>query len=89
MVTMRKMTDEEVQALKNKKGGVSERAKMRQEYREYLGKFSAGDWVTVDLEDGEKRSTVRNRLLSAAKDLGFKLNFSRSREGIRFEIQKA
>lgn len=71
---------------RNKKGGVSQRQQTRQDYVNYLQEYKPGDWVSVDLQAGENKQTVRNRLLRAAKTLGWKLNFVRSRGPIRFEI---
>jgi hypothetical protein len=89
MPTLTKMSDEEVEALTTKKSGPSERARIRQQYIDYLKEFKPGDWVSVELQEGEKRQTVRNRLLAAAKELGYDLKITRSRGNLRFEIQSA
>ena len=83
-----RLSDNEIEKLmkRNKKDGVSQRQLTRQAYVDYLSKFKPGDWISVELESGENKQTVRNRLLRAAKTMGWKLNFIRSRGPIRFEI---
>lgn len=88
MPKLTKMSDVEVESLKKSKSGQSERERIRQQYTEYLNKFQPGDWVSVDLEESENRQTVRNRLKTAAKELGYDLSFVRSKSGLKFEIQK-
>ncbi len=89
MPKFRKLSDEEVEAMKRKKSGQNERERTRQQYVSYLKNFNPGDWVSVELEAEEKRQTIKNRLKNAAKELGYNLNFVRSRNGLKFEIQKA
>ncbi len=88
MPKLTKLNSEEIEAMKKKKSGLSERAKIRQEYVDYLNTFQPGDWVSVELDDGDKRQTVRNRLKTAAKELGYHLNFMRTRNNLIFEIQR-
>ena len=89
MPKLSKMSDEEVKAMSIKKSAQNEREKIRQQYLDYLKNFKPGDWVSVELEEGEKRQTVKNRLRTAAKDLGYNLNFLRARGALKFEVQKA
>lgn len=89
MPKLSKMSNEEVETLKKNKSGQSERERIRQQYMEYLKTFQVGDWVSVELEEGEKKLNVRNRLKSAAKELGYTLKFVRSKNNLKFEIQKA
>jgi hypothetical protein len=84
-----KMSSDEVEGLKKKKSGQNERQRTRQQYIAYLKNFNPGDWVSVELEESEKRQTIKNRLKNAAKDVGYNLNFMRTRNGLKFEIQKA
>lgn len=42
-----------------------------------------GEGVAVKLEDSDNRQTVKNRLKRAANDLGFEVDFIRSRGVIR------
>ncbi len=89
MPEFKKMDKEEVEALTTKpEKKPSEREQTRQEYKEYLEQFKPGDWVKVNLKEGENRQTVKNRLMRAAKDLGYKLNFQGTRGPLRFEVQK-
>jgi len=88
MPKLSKMSEEEVNAIKRKRAGESERSRIRQQYVNYLKEYKPGDWVSVELEPGEKRQTVKNRLKAAAKELDYHLNFTRSRGGLRFEVQK-
>jgi hypothetical protein len=89
MPTFTRLTDEQVEKLmkRNKKSGSSQRQQTRQEFVDYLSQYKSGDWISVDLHTGENKQTVRNRLTRAAKTLGWKLNFIRSRGPIRFQIQ--
>ncbi len=89
MPKLTKLSTEEVEALKKKKSGLSDRERIRQQYIDYLKNFNAGDWVVVALEAGERRQTIKNRLKTAANQLGYNLNFIRSRNDLKFEIQKA
>lgn len=88
MPKLTRMSEDEVQALTTRKPKENERQKIRQEYTEYLKGFKPGDWVSVELEEGEKRQTVKNRLKAAGKELGYNLNFSRTRGALRFEVQR-
>jgi hypothetical protein len=89
MPKLTKLSVEEVEAMKAKKSGQSERGRIRQQYVDYLKGYQPGDWVSVEMEMGEKRQTVKNRLVAAAKELDYKLNFVRSRGSLRFEVQRA
>ncbi len=89
MPKLTKLSNEEVEAMKRKKSGQNERERTRQQYVTYLKNFNPGDWVAVELEGEEKRQTIKNRLKNAAKELGYNLNFIRTRNGLKFEVQKA
>ena len=89
MPKLTKLSNEEVEAMKRKKSGQNERERTRQQYVAYLKNFNPGDWVSVELEEEEKRQTIKNRLKNAAKELGYNLNFVRTRNGLKFEIQKS
>jgi hypothetical protein len=83
-----RLSDEQVEKLmkRSKKGGESQRQQTRQQYVDYLKQYKPGEWISVDLDSDENKQTVRNRLTRAAKTLGWKLNFVRSRGPIRFQI---
>ena len=88
MPRLSKLNEEEVKALTEKKPAQSGREMVRRQYVDYLKNYNPGDWVSVDLEEGEKRQTVKNRLTAAAKQLGYQLNFIRTRGALKFEVQK-
>lgn len=90
MPEFKKLSKEDVERMQARPAarGPSQRARIRQEYREYLGQFRPEDWVEVTLTEGEKRQTVKNRLNRAAEELGYELRFRRTRGSIRFEIAK-
>lgn len=67
-----KLSDEEVRGLTTPKPRQNPRELNRQKYIAYLRDFQPGDWVSVELEEGEKRITEKNRLNAAAKALGYK-----------------
>ncbi|MDZ7374274.1 MAG: hypothetical protein ONB23_09930 [candidate division KSB1 bacterium] len=82
MPKVRKLTDEEIARLlrpRARRQGPSRREMIRQQYRQYLEDLQPGDWVAVELEEGERKLTVRNRLKRAAADLGLALEFRRAR----------
>ena len=55
-----------------------------------LADFTPGEWAGVDLDDGDNRLTVRNRLEAAATRRGLHLAFRRSSGTIvRFAIETA
>jgi hypothetical protein len=87
MPKLSRLSEDEVKAMRSRKSGQSERARVRQQYVEYLKDYKPGDWVSVELDSGENRQTVKNRLKAAAKELGVNLNFARSRGALRFEVQ--
>ncbi len=82
MPKLNKLSSEEVQQLVRqleRRRAQGKRAEVRRQYREYLGGFRVGDWVSVELEDGENRVTVKSRMERAAKELGYRLQFIRTR----------
>jgi len=92
MPKIRKLTEEEVEKLirpKVKRQGPSQRELIRQQYRGYLEGLKPGEWAALELEEGERKLTVRNRLKRAAQELGVELVFRRSRGPvIYFQIAK-
>ncbi len=88
MPVFTKLTEEDVEVLLGKKQrkGLNQRAAVRQQYVEYLKQYQPGEWLSVELEEGEQRITIKNRLIKAADEIGYELKFARSRGTIKFEI---
>jgi hypothetical protein len=91
MPQFRQLTQEEVEQTRSKtKRNGNERRQIAEAYRNNLTQYGPGDWVEVTLDDGEKRDTVKLRLKRAATDLGFKLDFKRTRgDRLRFQVNPA
>ncbi len=86
MAEFRKLSKEAVDNLLRKKEqgrGMSQRERIIQAYMEKLKELAPGEGLEITLEKGENRQTVKNRLLRAAKRLGIKIEFIRSRNVIR------
>jgi hypothetical protein len=85
MPTVRKLLPEEVQTVENKGKGVRKRT--AEQYDQFLSDYEVGDYGEAELEEEEKRLTVRNRLRAAAGRRGLDLYFSRIRgDTIRFKV---
>ena len=85
MPTVRKLADDEVQELENK--GKGQRKIVEEQYDRFLADYSVGEYGEADLEPGEKRMTVRNRLKAAAARRGMTLQFRRmTGDTLRFRI---
>jgi hypothetical protein len=76
MPNLRKLSPAEVQTLEYT--GSSQRKRVEAEYDEILRAFAPGDYGQVELEPGEKRLTVRDRLTAAATRSGVTLHFLRT-----------
>ena len=88
MPQFQKLPPQEVEMLLRGRGP-SQRELIRREYREMLSEFGPGEGGIVTLEEEENKTTVRNRLKSAAEDLGLNLRFLRTAgPHIRFVIQE-
>jgi hypothetical protein len=90
MPRLRKLSPEEVRAMERKRVGV--RRATAAEYDALLANFDIGDYGEVELEPGEARLTVRNRMKAAAarRDPPIRLTFLRGREGLlRFTVSAA
>jgi len=66
---------------------MTKRERIHRRYCRYLQPFSKGGYVEVTMATGEKRQTVKNRLVKAAEDLGLTLKFKRTRGKLRFEVK--
>ncbi|MFO7169098.1 MAG: hypothetical protein DIU80_013835 [Chloroflexota bacterium] len=77
MPSVRKLSPDEVRRLQNR--GKSQRKLIEEQYDEFLRDYAPGDYGEADLEEGENRLTVRNRLKAAAARRGLALEFRRTR----------
>jgi hypothetical protein len=85
MPQVRKLALEEVQAIENKGKGL--RKLTEEQYDQFLADYEVGDYGEAELDDGEKRLTVRNRLKAAAGRRQVGLDFKRTQGSIiRFKV---
>jgi hypothetical protein len=88
MPDFQKLSREEIEALTPGKRP-SQRARIREEYQSFLRDIEPGEGGEVRIAEGENRTTIRNRLKSAAKALDKKITFLRTRGDIlRFRIEE-
>ena len=88
MPIVRKLTAEEAQTIENK--GKGQRKLIEEQYDRFLADYHVGDYGEADLEPGEKRMTVRNRLKAAAARRGLTLEFRRmTGDTLRFRVVAA
>ncbi len=85
MPSIRKLAEQDVAQLKQKKTGV--RKQIESEYDLFLGEYEVGDYGEAELLDDESRNTVRQRFTRAAKRRGMGITFGRIKDGVmRFQI---
>jgi hypothetical protein len=85
MPIVRKLTSEEVRSIENRGKGL--RKLIEEEYDMFLSDYSVGDYGEAELNEGEKRLTVRNRLKAAARRRNLVIDFKRTQGSIlRFRI---
>ncbi len=85
MPIVRKLTSQEVQTLEYK--GKGQRKLTEEQYDAFLADYDVGDYGEADLEEGEKRLTVRNRFKAAATRRGIELTFQRTTGNtMRFKV---
>ena len=85
MPQVRKLSAEEVQAIQNK--GKGQRKIVEEQYDAILSDYNIGDFGEADLEEGDNRLTVRNRLKAAAGRRSLGVEFRRTTgELLRFQI---
>lgn len=85
MPTIRKLSVEEVQKIEKKTKG--QRRMTEEQYDTFLEGYDIGDYGEAELEEGEKRITVRNRLKAAAERRGLTLQFRRTQGNtLRFVV---
>jgi hypothetical protein len=85
MPTIRRLTPQEVQTLENK--GKGQRRLVEEQYDAFLAGYAPGDYGEAELDEGEKRLTVRNRFKAAATRRGLSLIFPRTNGNLlRFQV---
>ena len=85
MPQLRKLAPEEVQAIENK--GKPQRKITEEQYDAFLANYAVGDYGEAELDEDEKRLTVRNRLRAAASRRSVDIDFKRTQGNtIRFKI---
>jgi len=85
MPTVRKLSNDEVRAFENR--GKGQRKLVEEVYDSILSEYTAGDYGEADLEPGDNRLTVRNRLKAAALRRGMALDFKRTKGNLlRFKV---
>jgi hypothetical protein len=85
MVIIRKLTEQEVQTLERK--GTGQRKLVEEQYDAFLADYEVGDYGEAELEEDEKRLTVRNRFKKAAARRGIALAFQHTRGNVlRFKV---
>jgi hypothetical protein len=85
MPTVRKLAPEEVQVIENK--GKGQRKLTEELYDSFLADYNVGEYGEAELDENEKRLTVRNRLKAAATRRGLGLQFNRTTGNIiRFMV---
>lgn len=88
MPRVRKLSPEEVRMIENKGKGM--RKLIAEQYDAFLADYAVGDYGEAELEDNEKRLTVRNRLKAAATRRGLGIGFLRTQGStIRFRVTEA
>lgn len=89
MLEMRKLSREEVkQEMQVRKPSPrsEERRKMIEQFKDLLSKLQPGEGGEIKIVDRRQRTTIKNRLLRAAEELGVKIAFIRKRGRIVFYI---
>lgn len=90
MPVVRKLSAEEVQALTNTTKQPTQRQQVEQLYDGFLHDLELGEYAILDLDEGENRITVANRLRAAAKRRNVSLHFLRTTgNSMRFQVMAA
>ena len=85
MPQLRKLSPDEVQQIENKGKGV--RKITEEQYDTFLSDYAVGDYGEAELNEDEKRLTVRSRLKAAAKRRNVDIEFKRTQGNvIRFRV---
>lgn len=80
MPTLKKVAPEEVQTWESNGKGTGARREIESAYDGYLADFVPYEWGRADLEDGDVKANVRNRLKAAALRRGLGIEFRRTRD---------
>jgi predicted DNA-binding antitoxin AbrB/MazE fold protein len=78
MPDFRKLEREEVQDLTRSRKAGGERARIREQYQNFLVDLAEGEGGEVKLTNGDNRATIKNRLKAAAEALEKDITFIRS-----------
>lgn len=85
MPKVRKLSVDEVRTIEHKNKG--QRKVVEELYDTFLDGYNVGDYGEAELESGEKRITVRNRLKAAAARRQVNLEFRRTKgDTLRFRV---
>src|SRR5690349_7471847 len=88
MPIVRKLNPDEVQTLERKVTGV--RRDTEEQYDAYIRDYMPGEYGKALLAENEKKTTVRNRLRSAAERHGLTLDFRRTKDQrLQFRVNAA
>lgn len=88
MVTVRKLTTEEVEALATSKvRNTGVRSRMAELYDSLVADYSTGEYAEVELGEDEKKVTVRSNLVKALARRGLFAEFRRGKnDTLRFKV---
>ena len=88
MPKVRKLSEDEVLTIERKNKG--QRRLVEEQYDMFLEGYGVGDYGEAELEEDEKRITVRNRLKAAATRREIGLEFRRTKgDTLRFRVTDA
>lgn len=88
MPKVRKLSLDEVRTIENK--GKGQRKLVEEQYDAIISDYAIGDYGEAELDPGENRLTVRNRIKAAAGRRKLAIEFKRTRgDVIRFKVLEA
>lgn len=84
MARFRKLSGAEIEELRKRRAPTLN----LDEYLDYLGTLTPGDWGAVTLEQGESQRAIKRRLTMAGKQKGISIRYRKGEEGkIVFEVK--
>lgn len=87
MPEFHRLSREEVEGLASGRKPPSQRALIREQYQRFLEDIQPGEGGEVILGEDDNRTTIRNRIKSAADELGKNITFMRTRDSaLRFRV---